>query len=112
MKYFYSHVLEIESLIYELDKMDLSKDEKYHLAQLIDANIHNHVLDIVLSELSEEDKIIFLKHLNADQHDKAWQHIQEKIEKIEEKIINAVEDLKKTLHKDIKMSQKLKRLQS
>lgn len=108
MKEFYSHIVEIDSLIIELDKMDLSPDEKMHLAKLIDSNIHHTVLDAVLSELSEEDKRIFLKHLHDGNHEKVWKHLNSKVDKIEEKIKKAAEELKVELHKDIKEAHNLK----
>ncbi len=55
-KHFYSHLVQVESLIVGLDQMELSDKEKLHLAQLVDSHIHNVVLDTILSELSEEDK--------------------------------------------------------
>lgn len=100
-KYFYSHIIEIESLIIELDKLDLSTDEEIHLASLIDSNLHQAILDAVLSELSDKDKEIFLAHLSKNDHDKIWQHLNEKIESIEEKIKKVAEELKEQLHQDI-----------
>lgn len=107
MKYFYSHIIEIDALVIELDSMNLSKDEKQNLAKLIDANVHNHVLDVVLSELSEEDKQLFLKYLNLDDHEKSWEYLQSKIDKVEGKIKKTVEDLKVEMNRDIRESKKL-----
>lgn len=105
--HFYSHIIEIESLIVELDKMDLSEGEKTHLASLIDSSLHHTILDAIMSELSDEDKRIFLEHLSNKEHDKIWDHLREKIDKIEDKIRNAADSLKEQLHRDIKKSQKL-----
>ena len=70
MKYFFSHLIEIESIIIELDKLDLSKEQKIHLTSLIDSSLHHTVLDAVLSELSDQDKRVFLNHLQEDNHNK------------------------------------------
>ncbi|OGE37201.1 hypothetical protein A3B45_05275 [Candidatus Daviesbacteria bacterium RIFCSPLOWO2_01_FULL_39_12] len=107
MKYFYSHLIEIESLIIELDKLDLSLEEKSHLSSLVDSSLHHTILDVVLSQLSEKDKKVFLNHLQKNEHDKIWQFLSSKVDKIEEKIINAAEELKKQLHKDIKDAKKV-----
>ncbi|OGH11961.1 MAG: hypothetical protein A2857_05940 [Candidatus Levybacteria bacterium RIFCSPHIGHO2_01_FULL_36_15] len=101
-KYFYSHIIEIDSIILELNKLDLSESEKTHLITLIDSSIHHVVLDAILSELSPEDKKIFLEHLSSDEHDKIWQLLNGKIENIENKIKKAAEALKEELRKDIK----------
>lgn len=107
-QHFYSKIIEVESLIIELDKLDLSTDEKIHLASLIDSTLHQTILDAVLSELSDKDKEVFLSHLEADDHDKIWQHLNEKVESIEEKIKKAAESLKQDLHKDIKKAHRMK----
>ena len=101
-KYFYSHIVEIDSVIMELGKMSLSENEKKHLIDIVDSSIYHAILDAILSELSENDKKIFLKHLSADKHDKIWEHLNSKIENIEEKIKKAADELKNKLHKDIK----------
>lgn len=104
-KHFYSHLVEIDALVIELHKMELSDEEKAHLITLIDSSLHHTILDAVLSELSEEDKKIFLTHVAHDQHDKIWEHLNTKVDTIEEKIKLVAESLKKQLHEDIKSSQ-------
>lgn len=100
-KHFYSHLVEFETLHIELSKLDLSEDQQEHLKELIDSSTHHAILDAILSELSEEDKVIFLSHLAADEHMKVWEHLLTKVDNIEEKIKLAAESLKKELHKDI-----------
>lgn len=101
-KSFYNHLVEIDSLTIELDKIEISQDEKRHLILLIDSNIHQTVLNVVLSELQESDKKIFLHHLSSGNHDKVWTHLKEKIEDVENKIKKAADELIKELHEDIK----------
>ena len=101
-KHFYSHIVETSVLSLELGDMDLSKDERVELISLIDSNIHHAILDAILSELSEEDKKIFLNHLALNDHDKIWKHLKAKIENIEEKIKKSADSIKEELHKDIK----------
>ena len=101
-KHFYSHLIETSIISLELGDLDLSKDERIHLIQLTEDNIHHAILDAILSELSEENKKIFLAHLATEEHDKIWEHLRKNIDKIEEKIKKTAEDLKKELHKDIK----------
>src|SRR3989338_1997170 len=98
MKNFYSHLIEIDSIILELDKMDLSKEQKQHLAEILDSSLHHTILDAVLSELNENDKKIFLR--NVDEGDNG------KVEHIEDKIKKAAEDLKLELHKDVREAKK------
>ena len=61
-KHFYTHIIDTSTLSLELGDMDLTPEERMHLVSLMDSNIHHTVLDLVLSELSESDKKIFLLH--------------------------------------------------
>lgn len=102
MKYFYTHLIEIESIIVELDKLDLTSEQKVHLTNLIDSSLHHTVLDAILSELSPQDKKVFLNHLQEDDHSKIWQFLNEKVDHIEDKIKKTATDLKIELYKDLR----------
>jgi hypothetical protein len=102
MNQFYSEIIEIETLILELDTLDISPQEKKHLVQIATDTLHHTILDIILSELSEEDKKIFLKNHSENNHDKIWEHLKSKIDNIEIKIKITADMLKKELHEDIK----------
>lgn len=106
MKYFYQHLIEIESVTIELDKLDLSKEQKTHLADLIDSSLHHTILDAILSEVSESDKKVFLNYLKTEDQEKIWKFLNGKIDNIESKIKKAAEDLKIELHKDLKEAHK------
>lgn len=99
---FYSHIIEVNTLIVELDSLNLSDEQNHHLASLIDTSLHHTILDVILSELSDDDKKTFLSHLNSNDHSKIWDHLNSKVENIEDKIKKAADDLKVDLHKDIK----------
>jgi hypothetical protein len=105
--FFYSHLIETTDISIKLTEMDLSKDEKNHLTSLLEANIHSVVVHNILSELSEKDKKVFLKNLVTDKHQETLDHLKIKIEKLEDKIKNSVEDLKKELLEDLAQAQKL-----
>lgn len=101
-KHFYSHLIEFESLQIELNEMRLSAEEREHLLSLAQSNLHHTVLDAILSELSEDDKKMFLTHVASEDHGKTWEFLFKKIDNIEEKIKKAADLLKQELHKDIK----------
>ena len=101
-KHFYTNLVETTDITLEIAQLELTPDERVHLISLMDANIHSTVVKKVLSELSNEDKKIFLKNMTYDNHDKTWEHLKSKSADIEEKIKDAVEDLKKELLEDIK----------
>lgn len=101
-KQFYSHLVEVESIHVELDTLDLTDEEKKHLQSLIESNLHHTILESILSELSTEDKQYFLEHLLQDNHDKVWEHLNSKVDNIEDKIKKAADDVKEAIKKDIK----------
>lgn len=100
-KQFYSHIVEIDSIVVRLHEMRLSEEEKAHLLALMDSSLHHTILDAILSELSPSDKRLFLQHLASDDHDAIWKFLKSKIDDIEGKIQKAAYDLKKELHADI-----------
>ena len=102
MKYFFSHLIKLDSIIIELDKLDLSPEQKLHLANLIDSSLYHTILDAVLSELPLSDRKVFLNHLKENDHSKIWQFLNGKVDNIEEKIKKTADDLKLELHKDLK----------
>lgn len=103
-KYFYSHIIETESLTIAINDLAVSDSEKAHLIALVDSSLHHTVLDAILSELSEIDKKTFLRHMVEDDHDKIWKHLNEKVDGIEEKIKKAAHNLREQLHEDIKVT--------
>lgn len=106
MKYFYSHLIEIESIIVELDKLDLSKEQKVHLTSLIDSSLHHTILDVILSQLNDQEKRVFMQHLTEGIHDKIWKFLNDKVDGVEDKIKKAAQDLKVKLHEDVKKAKK------
>lgn len=107
MRYFFTDLIEIESIIIELDKMNLSKEEKMHLSSLLDTSLHHTILDAIFSQLNEEDKKTFAAHLESNEHDRIWKFLNEKIDKVEDRIKAAAEELKSKMHQDLKEAKKL-----
>lgn len=101
--YFYSHLINIETIIIELDQLEMTDKHKKHLSSLIDTTIHQTTLEVVLTHLDKRDKIIFLKKFGQNPADKEiMEFLTSKIEDIEDKIIQAIEKLKDEFKKDIK----------
>ena len=100
-RHFYSHIIETSSVSLALGDMDLTPAERKELINLVEINLHTTIVNLVLSQLSEEDKKQFLIHLHNDHHERIWNLLKEKVNNIEEKIEKAAQDLKKQFHKDI-----------
>lgn len=105
-KHFYSHLVETSLLSLELGDISLTSDERIELISLADSQLHHVIVDTILSELSKEDKLVFLEHLHNDDQDNIWKLLNEKAKGVEEKIKKAAEVLKKELHEDIKEAKK------
>lgn len=99
--HFYSKLVKTDSLVAALNELDLSDDQKMHLLGIVESSLHHAILDAILSELSEKDKAIFLEYVTENDNDKIWKFLNGKIDKIEEKIVETAEGLKKELHQDI-----------
>ena len=108
MKYFYSKYIIVESLLEEMHSLELSTDERHILASLVDSQLHHVILDEILSNLTENDKKIFLNKINQDpQSEEIMDFLNEKIENIEGKISKVSDQLVKELHSDVKEAKKV-----
>ncbi len=105
-KHFYSHIVETSSVSVALGDMDLTQEERKHLIDLVDHNLHHAILDAVLSELSDKDKKEFVELLARDENDKIWELLTSRVDHIEDKIKQTADDLKDEIHKDIKETDK------
>lgn len=101
MRYFYSHIIAFNNLHKSLDGADFNDYQRKELLLIAEESIHHVVLDTVMSELSEEDKKIFLSNLHQENHEKTWTHLKENIMHVEDKIVNAAHSLLRSLHLDI-----------
>ncbi len=102
MSYFYSHLINLEPMITKLDEMDLTSEQKHHLAKLLDSLIHHTVLDQILSSLSGEDKKIFLTMFYQDpHHPQMMDFLSLKIENFHGLIIETIEKLHREFIADI-----------
>ena len=104
-KFFYTHLVNIESLIVELDELNLTKAQKVEIASLVDSSLHHSILDAVLSELTPSEKYLFLRHLKYNDSPSIWKLLN-KIDNIEDKIKAVSVELKKELSKEIKEAKK------
>ncbi|MFH1186706.1 MAG: hypothetical protein V1697_00870 [Candidatus Levyibacteriota bacterium] len=101
-KHFYDHLVTTSSIEIELNNLGLVEKERIELLQIAENTIHYTVLDISLRNIKESHKKEFIKHVNAENHEKAWKLLRERTEGIEEKIKKATDQLKEELIKDIK----------
>ena len=102
LKHFYSFIVDTETIHMEIDSLEISDSEKTHLKALAESHIHHNVMDTILSELSTEDKRLFLDHIESKHQENIWKFLHARIEDVEEKIREAAHEIKKELHKDLR----------
>lgn len=101
-KPFYYHLISITEIEIELDKLGLPEHERIELLNIAENTIHYTIVDIVLSELSEEDKKTFLEHHAKSNHETTLKFIKGKITNIEGRIRSVANNLRTELINDIK----------
>lgn len=102
--YFYTEIIEVDTLYSALESLEIDPKEFEELSQLIEERIHHTVLDVVLTQLEKENHQEFLTHVANENHQEALNHVREHIKQAEEHIKRAVHTLRDSLHKDIIMS--------
>ncbi len=102
MNHFYSDLVKLEKIIEVLETFDLSLEEKEELLHIAHETTHHAILDMILSELPEEDKTTFLIYISDEDHEMVWSHLRDNIEDIENKIIAVSKKVEETLLDDIK----------
>ena len=101
-KHFYSHLVDLGDLESELGVIDVSGQEKDELMDIAHIHLHEAIIDTILSHLSEADKKKFLELMAFGEDEKIWDHLNSKVEAIEEKIGDAAKQVKKELKEDIR----------
>ena len=107
-KHFYHSIVSMDSLRVRLDLFDLSDLDKDQLMELAERTLHHSILDIVLSELSDKDKKIFLEHHASEKHEEIWKLLNVNVKNIENKIQVTAENISQRLHSDLKKMSKHK----
>jgi hypothetical protein len=104
--YFFSHLIDIKAMHIKLQMLDLSEEERAELLKLAHDTIQYAIVQTILSELSHEDKKIFLRQLHLADHAGMWRFLNRKVKNIEEKVKQVAEEFLKEFHKDIEEAKK------
>jgi len=100
--HFYHSIISMESLRVRLDLFEFTPQEREKLMEIAERTLHHSILDLVLSELSEKDRKLFLSHHASENHDEIWSLLTGNIKNIEKKIKVTAETVSQKLHRDIK----------
>ena len=107
-KIFYDHLIKIEEITIELDKNNVSIEEKEEFISLIDETFQIQMLNLILDRLPAEFHEDFLEHFQkSPQDEKLINYLTEKIStNIEDLIKIEAEKIKKELLSEIRKSKK------
>lgn len=108
-KTFYSHLVEETHITLEIAELEVTNTQRVHLLSLMKANVHSTVVSTVLSNLSTEDKKIFLKNLSLENNEEIWVHLKANVSDIEEKLRKIIDETVKELIDDVRQVRKLKK---
>lgn len=100
-QHFYSEIVNIESLKIELRAYALDPEEHEELMSLAEEMVHHAILDMILSELSEEDKKTFLLYIIEEPGERIWEHLLPRIDDLHAKIRNTVAEIEAMLIEDL-----------
>lgn len=108
-KIFYDHLVVRDEIIVELDKYKISVEEREELVQLVDQNLHHHVLDTILTHLPREKHHDFLEKFHKNPSDEFLLiYLRENTTiDIEEEIKKRSGKVKKELVSEIKRARKI-----
>ncbi len=104
----FAKYINTESILIEMNDLNLSNTERQHLASLVDSSMHHAILDEILSNLNSQDKKIFLQKVQSGDEEEIVDFLNKQVDNIEDKIKAVSEKLVKELHEDLKEAKKLK----
>ena len=101
MKYFFEEIIEIERIPTLLASDEFSENERQYLLNLAKSSIHHKVIDLVLTELADEQmKLFFIEALDtSEDHASTLEMLKAKVEGIEEKVVILVKEAELELEK-------------
>ncbi len=106
--HFYHSIVSMESLRVRLDLFDFTSEEREKLMEVAERTLHHSILDLVLSELNEEDRKLFLAHHASENHDQIWKLLAGNVNNIEKKIKVTADSVARKLHNDLKKASRRK----
>ncbi len=104
MNVFYDHLINIHGLHIEFDKLDLSVPDRNELIRLADSSVHHEVFDLIMIELPEEHRQVFLELFSTDPGDPVImtlvsRHIPSVEEKIKARVSKLVNEFTEEVRK-------------
>ena len=106
MKYLFEEIIQIKTVHLKLNELNLADEEKEELLEIMKSTIHHKVIDLILSELTDEEKEIFLSQVipspgeessEAFPKDVSLNVLRDRINNLEEKVKEKVKEAEEEL---------------
>jgi hypothetical protein len=72
MSYFYAHLVNPDDITKHMELLEMTDAERNHLLMIVQSTLHHKVIDLILEELHDDHKHVFLKHIVEENHDGVW----------------------------------------
>jgi len=91
-----------DKIILELETLSIEKDEKEKILKLVDEIAELKLLDVIFEKLESKDKELFMEQLHGGSAQVVAQLLREKIENIEDVLVERAQILEKEIVADIR----------
>lgn len=103
MKAFYDHLVNIHELHIEFDRLDVPIEDRNEMVGLADSAVHHEVFDLLMVEIPEAHREIFLESFSNDPGDDTiLVFLKRRVPDIEEKIRSRAEEVKRFFIEDVR----------
>jgi hypothetical protein len=104
MKYIFDEIIETKDIYLLIDKHAPDDKTKQYLVTVVKDVIHHKVVDLVLDELDEERKTIFIEEIEDEtKHQGVLAKLKDWIVDFEQKAVNKIKEAEKELIELIKV---------
>jgi hypothetical protein len=106
MKIFYDNLVNLHDLHVEFDRLDVPVEEREELVNLADSAMHHEIFDLIMFEVPDEHREIFLESFGNDPSDESiLVFLRIRVPGIEDKIRQRAEAVKRSFIEDLGTNQ-------
>ncbi|MCL5411736.1 MAG: hypothetical protein M1150_03280 [Patescibacteria group bacterium] len=98
----YQRFVQAQMIQNELELLDLEEEECRQLWQVLENTYNSRIIDAIMEELAEEDKVIFLEKITKTNEVEVVEFLRLKVNNIEDKIDLVVTKLTDQVLDDIR----------
>lgn len=101
-KNFYDHLVKVESLTIQVNRLDLNPSQKKRVNGLIKSSVHYTLVNTLMSDVPEKERPRAIKTLNSGNYNELWSVFDTKKARVEGNLRKAFENLSREILRDLK----------